>query len=94
MGAAGAEPDLEAVHAKYLSERDKRLVPGRAAIRDLTRDERFARFRADPFAPTVDREPLVEEVDVVIVGGGIAGVAAGATATREADGAWTHRGRR
>jgi cation diffusion facilitator CzcD-associated flavoprotein CzcO len=78
VGAAGAEPDLEAVHAKYLSERDKRLVPGRAAIRDLTRDERFARFRADPFAPTVDREPLVEEVDVVIVGGGIAGVVAGA----------------
>ena len=29
--------DPEAVHAKYLEERDKRLIEGRAAIRDLTR---------------------------------------------------------
>ncbi len=70
--------DLEAVRAKYLGERDKRLVPGRAAIRDLTGDEHFARFREDPFTPRVEREPLVEEADVVIVGGGIAGVLAGA----------------
>ena len=34
--------DAEAVHAKYLAERDKRLVPGRADIRDLTSDEHFA----------------------------------------------------
>jgi cation diffusion facilitator CzcD-associated flavoprotein CzcO len=53
-------------------------VPGRADIRDLTRDEHFARFRADPFTPRVERAPIVEEVDVVIVGGGIAGVLAGA----------------
>ena len=78
MGAADDERDLEAVHAKYLHERDKRLVPGRADIRDLTRDEHFARFRADPFTPRVERAPIVEEVDVVIVGGGIAGVLAGA----------------
>ena len=31
--------DPEAVRAKYLAERDKRLLPGRADIRDLTRDE-------------------------------------------------------
>ena len=78
LSVGGDEPDLEAVHAKYLAERDKRLVPGRAAIRDLTRDEHFARFRADPFTPRVEREPVVEGVDVVIVGGGIAGVVAGA----------------
>jgi hypothetical protein len=30
-----ASYDAEAVRAKYLSERDKRLVPGRASIRDL-----------------------------------------------------------
>jgi cation diffusion facilitator CzcD-associated flavoprotein CzcO len=78
VGAADDERDLEAVHAKYLHERDKRLVPGRADIRDLTRDEHFARFRADQFTPRVERAPIVEEVDVVIVGGGIAGVLAGA----------------
>jgi cation diffusion facilitator CzcD-associated flavoprotein CzcO len=70
--------DLEAVRAKYLAERDKRLVPGRAAIRDLRNDERFARYRDDPFTPVADRNPINDDVDVVIVGGGIAGILAGA----------------
>ena len=45
-GAAGYDP--EAVRAKYLAERDKRLVPGRADIRDLKTDEHFARFATTP----------------------------------------------
>ncbi|MHB8466435.1 MAG: monooxygenase, partial [Acidimicrobiales bacterium] len=61
-GVAGFDPD--AVHAKYLAERDKRLVPGRADIRDLARDEHFARFRADPFTPVIEREPVMDDVDV------------------------------
>jgi cation diffusion facilitator CzcD-associated flavoprotein CzcO len=75
----GAETyDPEAVRAKYLAERDKRLVPGRADIRDLRTDEHFARYRDDPFTPVMGRDPVVDEVDVVILGGGIAGVCAGA----------------
>jgi cation diffusion facilitator CzcD-associated flavoprotein CzcO len=70
--------DAEAVRAKYLSERDKRLVPGRASIRDLKSDEYFAHYRDDPFTPVVERDPVADDVDVVIVGGGIAGVLAGA----------------
>jgi cation diffusion facilitator CzcD-associated flavoprotein CzcO len=70
--------DPDAVHAKYLAERDKRLVPGRTAIRDLRADAFFARFRDDPFTPTVRRDPVADDVDAVIVGGGIAGVLAGA----------------
>jgi cation diffusion facilitator CzcD-associated flavoprotein CzcO len=70
--------DPEAVRAKYLAERDKRLVPGRADIRDLRTDERFAHYRDDPFTPFAERAPVSDEVDVVIVGGGIAGVLAGA----------------
>jgi cation diffusion facilitator CzcD-associated flavoprotein CzcO len=80
MTANGTEHgsyDPEAVHAKYLAERDKRLVPGRADIRDLKRDEHFAKFREDPFTPVTEREPVADDVDVVIVGGGIAGVLAG-----------------
>jgi cation diffusion facilitator CzcD-associated flavoprotein CzcO len=78
-GAGGtARYDPEAVRAKYLAERDKRLVPGRADIRDLKTDEHFARYRDDPNAPVIGRDPVVDEVDVVIVGGGIAGVVAGA----------------
>jgi cation diffusion facilitator CzcD-associated flavoprotein CzcO len=78
-GAGGdATYDPEAVRAKYLAERDKRLVPGRAEIRDLRTDEHFARYRDDPFTPVTERDPVAEDVDVVIVGGGIAGVCAGA----------------
>ncbi len=75
-GAANFDP--EAVHAKYLAERDKRLVPGRAAIRDLTTDEYFAHYRDDPFTKFIERDPIAEDADVVIVGGGIAGLLAGA----------------
>ena len=70
--------DPAAVRAKYLAERDRRLVPGRSDIQDLRRDERFAHYRDDPITPVVPRDPVTDEVDVVIVGGGIAGLLAGA----------------
>jgi cation diffusion facilitator CzcD-associated flavoprotein CzcO len=70
--------DPDVVHAKYRAERDRRLVPGRAALRDLTADKQAAGYRADPFTPFTDREPVIDDPDVVIVGGGIAGLLAGA----------------
>jgi cation diffusion facilitator CzcD-associated flavoprotein CzcO len=73
-----ASYDPEAVRAKYLAERDKRLIPGRADIRDMQTDEHFARYRDDPFNAVAERDPVADDVDVVIVGGGIAGVLAGA----------------
>src|SRR5664280_2042016 len=75
---AAASYDPEAIRAKYLAERDRRLVPHRADIRDLRADEQFARYRDDPFTPYTDRDPVADDVDVVIVGGGIAGILAGA----------------
>jgi cation diffusion facilitator CzcD-associated flavoprotein CzcO len=73
----GAAFDPKEIRAKYLAERDKRLIPGRADIQDLRADERFAHYRDDPFTPMTERQPVVDEVDVVIVGGGIAGILAG-----------------
>jgi cation diffusion facilitator CzcD-associated flavoprotein CzcO len=70
--------DPDAVHAKYLAERDRRLVPGRTVIRDLTHDELVAGYRADPFTPYIERGPVTDDPEVVIVGGGIAGLLAGA----------------
>src|SRR2546423_5564948 len=77
LGAA-ASYDPEAVRAKYHAERAKRMVPGRTDIRDLRTDAHLARYRDDPFTPVMERHPVADEVDVVIVGGGIAGVLAGA----------------
>ena len=77
MVGVGGGYDPDAVGAKYLAERDKRLVPGRADIRDLATDQAFARFRDDPFTPFTERDPVNDDVDVVIIGGGMAGVLAG-----------------
>ncbi len=70
--------DRETVRAKYLAERDRRLVQGRSDIRDLQHDAHFSGYRQDPFTPFTERDPVTDDVDVVIVGGGIAGVLAGA----------------
>ena len=51
---------------------------GRADIRDLTRDVYFKRYRDDVFTPVTPREALSDEVDVVIIGAGLAGLVAGA----------------
>jgi cation diffusion facilitator CzcD-associated flavoprotein CzcO len=76
----GETVDFEpaAVRERYLAERDKRLLPGRAEIRDLDADARVARYREDPFTPFVPRDPIDEDLDAVIVGAGIAGVCVGA----------------
>ncbi len=70
--------DRDAVHEKYLEERDKRLVAHRSAIRDLKSDSFFAKYREDPFTPLVHREPITDDVDVAVIGAGIAGLSVGA----------------
>jgi cation diffusion facilitator CzcD-associated flavoprotein CzcO len=81
--------DPESLHVKYAVERQKRMIAGRAYIRDLTRDGSFAHYLKDPFTPFVERDPISDDVDVAIVGAGIAGVVAGAK-LREA-GMWRIR---
>ncbi len=73
----GEDYDPEVVRTRYRAERDKRLVPGRADIRDLSEDAHFGAFRVDPFTPVTSRDPLSDDVEVVIVGGGMAGILAG-----------------
>ena len=77
-GASHPHFNPDAVHAKYRDERDKRLTPGRAAIRNLVEDNLFGKYREDPFTPFTRRDPIAEEIDVAVVGAGIAGTVVGA----------------
>jgi cation diffusion facilitator CzcD-associated flavoprotein CzcO len=70
--------DSATVYAKYQRERDKRMVEGRAEIRDLAGDSPFAKYRADPFTPLTPREPIFDQSTVAILGAGMCGVLAGA----------------
>jgi len=62
----GFDPDV--LRERYRAERDKRLRPeGIGQYRTLTGD--FAHYAEDPYAPPLTREPLTDEVDVVITPG-------------------------
>ena len=74
FGAGKMNVDPEALHKKYLLERDKRLrSDGTAQYIDMVGE--LAAYAADPYlGPDVDRAPATEQVDVLIVGGGVSGL--------------------
>ena len=63
---------------KYRAERDKRLrADGNNQYREVKDD--FAHFVEDPYVePGFAREPLADEVEVLVIGGGFGGLLAGA----------------
>jgi cyclohexanone monooxygenase len=68
--------DREALRAKYLAERDKRLRP-EGQKQYLEAEGEFAEFyEGDPHLPVVPRTPISADIDVVILGGGFAGLIA------------------
>jgi cyclohexanone monooxygenase len=73
-----AEIDVEALEKKYAQERDKRQRD--EAMRQYQPLQgRFADYGKDPNAnPDFKRDAVTEEVDVLIIGGGFAGLLAGA----------------
>jgi cyclohexanone monooxygenase len=70
--------DPEALRRKYREERDKRLRPeGNEQYVEVKGD--FARYVDDPYVePGFTREPLTDEVEVVVIGGGFGGLLAAA----------------
>ncbi|WP_395156338.1 flavin-containing monooxygenase, partial [Ilumatobacter sp.] len=69
--------DKDALRSKYIEERDKRLrSDGNEQYVELT--GQFARYLEDPYVKPVEREPLHDEVTFAFIGGGFAGLLAGA----------------
>ncbi len=63
--------DIPALRAKYYAERDKRLNPkaGAQYINDGP-GELHDLYNHDPHMPVSPRDPIVEELDVAVLGGG------------------------
>jgi cyclohexanone monooxygenase len=76
MAEIGFDPG--ALKAKYLAERDKRLrVDGNEQYQEIA--GQYAHYLDDPYVePGFTRAPLIDEVDVVVIGGGFGGLLAGA----------------
>lgn len=70
--------DPAALKAKYLAERDKRLRAD-ANNQYVEMAGKFAHFLDDPYIDQpIDRAPLNDEKDVIVIGGGFGGLLAGA----------------
>ncbi|MEI7546480.1 MAG: NAD(P)/FAD-dependent oxidoreductase [Actinomycetota bacterium] len=72
------DTDLDAVREKYRVERDKRLEGSSRAVVVPDFTGPGAEYLVDPYQPVVEREPVNDEVDVVIVGAGFGGLLFGA----------------
>ena len=68
--------DPNELRAKYRSERDKRLrQDGNAQYQEVA--DEFASYTDDPYSEWVERDPLNDEVQVAIIGGGFGGLLMG-----------------
>ena len=71
----GFDPD--ALKKKYRAERDKRLrQDGNEQYVEIA--GKFAHYLEDPYVKPIQRAPLSDEVEVVVIGGGFGGLLAGA----------------
>ena len=70
--------DPDALRVKYRAERDKRLrADGNEQYQEVTGD--FSHYIDDPYVEQgYSREPLQDEVDCIVVGGGFGGLLTGA----------------
>ena len=77
-GATDLGFDADALREKYRIERDKRLrEDGNAQYVEMAGE--FSHYIEDPYvAAPLQRAPLSDEVDIIIIGGGFGGLLAGA----------------
>lgn len=75
-----AQQHRQALRRRYEHERIKRLRPD-GPDQYLEPTGRFAHFVDDPWVPRVQRPPVHDDVNVVVIGAGFAGLVAGARLT-------------
>jgi cation diffusion facilitator CzcD-associated flavoprotein CzcO len=69
--------DPSELKAKYLQERDRRLRgDGNEQYIEVTGD--FSNFVEDPYIDRIAREPVFDEIEIAIIGGGFGGLMMGA----------------
>ena len=73
-----ADLDLEALRAKYRAEREKRIT--RSGVHQyLSASGDFKHYSDDPWAdPNFSRPAVTEDIEVLVIGGGFAGLCTGA----------------
>src|SRR5713101_978418 len=81
-GQLGFDPEV--LRVKYLAERDKRIRPdGNEQYVEAKGD--FSRYVDDPYVePGFAREPLTDEIGVLVIGGGFFGGLLAAARLQEA----------
>jgi cation diffusion facilitator CzcD-associated flavoprotein CzcO len=77
MGVHLTEQDREELRQRYNAERDKRIrTDGNEQYQEPS--GRFSNLLDDPYVNPVDRDPIHEDVTVLVVGAGFAGLVTGA----------------
>jgi cation diffusion facilitator CzcD-associated flavoprotein CzcO len=74
---AGLPFDPDALRARYRQERDKRLRP-EGINQYIEVAGPYARYADDPYTIPVERAPRTDQVEVALIGAGLAGLIAGA----------------
>ena len=75
--------DIPTLRAKYREERDKRLRGDGQGQYQPTTDDMTHSYDVDPHMAVTPRDPLVEDLDVLVLGGGFAGVLASYHLTKQ-----------
>ncbi|MET0885996.1 MAG: NAD(P)/FAD-dependent oxidoreductase [Mycetocola sp.] len=75
-----SDVDRDALNERYRIEREKRAIKDRAATVDLVGD--LAHYFDDPYTEPSTREPVKDEVDVIIVGSGFGALIAAANMSK------------
>jgi cyclohexanone monooxygenase len=70
--------DIDALREKYRQEREKRLRPEGSKQYIELEGELAQYYEIDPYTSLVARDPITDDVNVAILGGGIAGLLTGA----------------